>query len=73
MPDIHDFVVEGRTSFPIDMLRYDRCWPRTELDAGEVERSFRRVEGVRGVRVVSLSGLRAPTDGRWESFGWKVS
>lgn len=72
-PGFHTFVVEGRGSFPIDMLRYDSCWPTSEIDAGLVARSFERRQGVRRVETISITGMRAPTDGRWESFGWKVA
>ena len=27
------FEVQGRGEFPLDMLRYDLCWPATEGDA----------------------------------------
>jgi hypothetical protein len=69
----HEFVVSGRGSFPTDMLRYDSCWPATERDSATVAATFERIKGVREVREVSMRGLAAPTDGRWESFGWKVS
>lgn len=66
-----EFVVEGTGDFPFDMLRYDSCWPRTEVDSGNIERSFR----ARGMTrwEVRLKGLRMPTEARWESFGWKVT
>lgn len=35
-------VVEGSGTFPIDMLRYDRCVPETERDASEIAASFSR-------------------------------
>lgn len=28
-----EFKVTGRANFPIDMLRYGRCWPKTESDS----------------------------------------
>ena len=27
-------------AFPIDMLRYDRCWPVTEQDSGNIENTY---------------------------------
>jgi len=29
---IHTFRVEGTGDFPLDMLRYDQCWPRSQDD-----------------------------------------
>lgn len=68
-----EFTVEGRGSFPIDMLRYDSCWPAREgTDSFGIEASLRPRSG-RDKRKVTLVGLREPTVGRWESFGWKVA
>lgn len=72
MPAYHTFSVEGRGSFPVDMLRYDQCWPTSEVDASHVMATFERRTGVREARIVFLTGLTTPTDGRWESFGWRV-
>jgi hypothetical protein len=66
-----EFLVTGRGSFPIDMLRYDRCSPKSEFDSGEIERSF-QPRSHRATRLVALIGATEPTVGRWESFGWKV-
>lgn len=59
-----EYVVEGDGDFPIDMLRFDLCWPATERDA--------MVVGYRGKRTVMIRGLKVPTEGRWASFGWTV-
>ena len=65
------FTVRGKLPFPTDMLRYDGCWPATSADAQEMEDSISRVE--RGkVRTINMLSHRYPTDGRWESFMWKV-
>ena len=72
------FVVRGRWNFPIDMLRYDQCWPigdGLELIG----------HSIRGVRPDNSSDghsvklgrwvdhpSRRPTLGRWASFGWYV-
>ena len=67
-----EFTVEGRGSFPIDMLRYDSCWPASESrDSFEITASTRPRSG-RMKRRITLLGLREPTVGRWESFGWNV-
>ena len=59
------FTVEGSSPFPIDMLRYDLCWPAKADDAAWIPRSG-------SGRHINLKGLKTPTIGRWESFGWKV-
>ncbi len=58
------FAVRGRGRFPVDMLRYDRCWP--------VENANNIIdhEGLREVTLVSNE--RYITPGRWASFGWTV-
>lgn len=72
-------VVEGRGHFPIDMLRYDSCFPRTGEDAGKISRitkvpfqlSYQReIQSIVLIRR-SLNNLPATTE-RWESFGWRV-
>lgn len=60
-------------SFPVDMLRYDTCWPSTGDQAVLLtsviipERS--RLKGI--VRI-TLTGTQRPTSARWKSFGWDV-
>lgn len=64
-----DFQVRGSGEFPLDMLRYDACWPATEMDsatASDHERDRRRVN-------LRTASPNSPTPERWESFGWKVS
>lgn len=36
-PKLRTFKVTGAGQFPIDMLRYDACWPATEADAGKLQ------------------------------------
>jgi hypothetical protein len=51
------------------MLRYDACWPKEEgLD------SYRLAGFEHGRRRIVLYTDRefSPTEGRWNSFGWKV-
>ena len=62
--------------FPIDMLRYDHCWPKSEEDSMKIANSF-NIMNETGVEVVILRSNNenkswTPTSGRWESFGWKV-
>lgn len=68
-----EFTVEGSHEFPFDMLRYDRCWPKTEANDSinlAHPMSYTRRTATRQVTLVSINGL--PTVARWESFGWKV-
>lgn len=73
------FTVQGTGPFPIDMLRYDRCWPASEgSDSVALAATFDLrggglpYEAPYNTRSVCLIGLDQPTEGRWASFGWKV-
>lgn len=70
-----EFAVEGKNSFPLDMLRYDSCWPNRESEIGRMGATMMparfRSSGDEPV-VVHLQGLQEPTEGRWRSFGWEV-
>jgi len=69
------FKVEGEGVFPYDMLRYDNCWPRTQEAAAAMTHLTHRFSDQKDKHVVVelVSQLRAPTVGRWESFGWAVT
>lgn len=68
----HAFAVEGVWAFPLDMLRYDACWPDTQADAAAMARTFE--PGNRELVRVTLmcANPSAPTRERWNSFMWKV-
>lgn len=67
-PRMIRFIVEGRGPFPLDMLRHDEAWPRTETDANIAQDAERERRSV-----TLLSGrVTGPTHGRWASFGWPV-
>jgi hypothetical protein len=74
---VRKFTVRGSWNFPLDMLRYDGCWPSRGED---VQAIYSSITGERGVQEVTLStvtrtkqdALRFPTDDRWSSFNWKV-
>jgi len=77
---IIDFVVAGRGDFPMDMLRYDECWPQDTSDASLIARSLYEgvnADGRLGEWVIRLRRFSehkiGPTVARWESFGWKVT
>lgn len=55
---------------PFDMMRYDRASPKTEGDAGKLERLAHDRTAVEVDFVCYLYG--APTLGRWKSFGCEV-
>ena len=68
------FVVEGQGFFPLDMLRYDSCWPVDSDAVAEIHESVERGVGNpvhHRVRMLSANPT-GPTVDRWESFGWTV-
>jgi hypothetical protein len=67
------FSVEGPDPFPVDMLRYDACWPQGSDDVYEITASVDGARAHNPRRIVHLrSDLREPTEERWASFGWRV-
>ena len=74
---VQEFEVEGSGDFPMDMLRYDRCYPAREgTDSANLCASrYRRSRLPR--RKIMLRRLvtnrhAMPTSVRWESFGWWI-
>ena len=67
---IYSISVKGVVNFPIDMLRYDSCWPVSQDDAAQITASFghRHDEN----QPVRLNSYQKPTPERWKSFGWNV-
>lgn len=65
--------VEGRSAFPIDMLRYDSAIPAREEDSHRIQRMLDKDEAYRStrIRLVMTTGGE-PTRQRWESFHWFV-
>jgi hypothetical protein len=65
-----EFTVESTEGvFPIDMLRYDLCWPATQEDAHRIHDGTTQPRTPRNIK---LKGLKLPTFARWRSFGWTV-
>lgn len=69
----HFAKITGAGQFPIDMLRYEECWPSREApDSRVVAESFDGVERWE-VKVEKFydvkTGTRAWTPARWQSFG----
>jgi hypothetical protein len=67
---IHRFTVSGHMSFPLDMLRYDTCFPRATSDVDAMERNGERRTVV--LEALGKSFFWEPTFERWLSFGWTV-
>lgn len=63
--------------FPLDMMRYDRCTPRTQSDVNDIvisENLALELEPKPITMVHYSHGFRRwqPTVDRWKSFGWEV-
>jgi hypothetical protein len=71
-----EFEVIGSGEFPVDMLRYDHCYPASTEDAVKI--SYHRQDGVlyneyRTIRLATVEhgkGVEQVTPRRWQSFGW---
>lgn len=59
-----EFIVEGSDTFPVDMLRYDACWPADMESASYML--------ARGRRKIRLASHVAPTPERWATFMWRI-
>ena len=67
------FTVTGSGTFPLDMLRYDRCFPRDSTDCALMDNSdYQRKRTVRLAIDDARRGRSAVTEARWQSFGWTV-
>lgn len=71
---ICEFTVSGKGYFPLDMLRYDSCWPAdgdsvSNLTFIPVEQEISKEE----IREVILHTYGGVTMGRWLSFSWPVT
>ena len=69
MPKIRELQVDGGGRFPLDMLRYDSCWPQSGED---VEKIAMEAGAPRRVIKLYTASPAGPTLGRWESFMWRV-
>jgi len=67
---ITEFKVRGFGSFPLDMLRYDSCFPQNSNDAFRIGDPDNKEE----ITLVHYWGHRGwrPTFDRWKSFLWSV-
>ena len=67
---LHEATVHVRGRFPVDMLRYDSCFPATAEDASAITDSVReRPRGTGRVRLQAFSKNKIHwTPARWKSF-----
>jgi hypothetical protein len=72
----YKFTVIGKGRFPLDMLRYDACWPQSTEDGATISMSLdkecRELRPASGWQV-QLMGVNPATAARWSSFGWTVA
>jgi len=64
------FTVIGHGTFPLDMLRYDACYPIDSESVSGLE--YDRDNRHEPRKVQLRSHLNSPTNARWASFGWLV-
>ena len=62
---IFNFSVTGKGSFPLDMLRYDSCWPTGKDCADELTQKDTK-------RKIHLKSIYTPTPARWKRLGWPI-
>ncbi len=69
----HEAVIEGKGTFPLDMLRYDQCYPATAEDSDTIERLMEPGGASTGVWTVNVRAYSRVKDHwtpeRWRSFG----
>lgn len=60
--------------FPIDMLRFDSCWPADESDSNYIIAAYEGREVPHPIKLVHWSTAQAwtPHEKRWKSFDWVV-
>ena len=68
---IVEIVAVGRGEFPMDMLRYDSCWPASEVDSYVIADSLKKYGEWQVVLRKNVdAGVREPwMKPRWSSFG----
>jgi hypothetical protein len=71
-PKVKHYIVEGSGAFPIDMLRYDCCWPSDLQSVESVSMNLEWGEPYFKTRRVQISSTEYPTPDRWRSFCWPI-
>lgn len=72
MKKTRQFTVRGRCPFPLDMLRYDHCYPYQQRDVGVIEKSQRDNHRSTWYVITLETNGSAPTESRWSELGWWV-
>ena len=80
MPYVQTFKVRGSGNFPLDMLRYEQCFPDTSEDSINMA-SVGTVGTIYGedipptrnitLRRYTIERFRPVSRARWSSFGWQ--
>lgn len=69
----NEFIIRGIGELPLDMMRYDRATPLTQMDVSIANNhESREVSEIKLVRFAQNKN-DGPTVDRWKSFGWQVS
>lgn len=64
--------VRGSFRFPLDMLRYDHCWPKSEGDSNKILATFDDPTLPPQLVELYTDNPRFPKGDRWRSYGWEV-
>jgi hypothetical protein len=70
------FTVTGRGAFPLDMLRYDGCYPVHPEDVDQIQQSLDprwRRDRKEAFKIRMATYKQIPTKERWSSFIWHVT
>lgn len=69
-----EFSVTGTFQFPVDMLRYDACFPADETQSAYIESTRHAPALPVTVRLARYTrrDMAPVTPDRWKSFGWTV-
>jgi hypothetical protein len=68
------FDVTGRGPFPLDMLRYDHCWPASQDAVSRIGASLSPQREPAAEQTIRLrrwtNEPKASLNPRWHSYGW---
>ena len=71
-PHQNKAIIRGSGAFPLDMLRYDQCFPASEEDSRKIAQSIEDFYKRDWMIRVRKNSSHEFTVGRWESFGCTV-
>ncbi len=72
------FIVSGKSSFPLDMLRVDMCFPFNKTDAEKIELSaldpYKQNEKFVEITLATVvdNETQGLSTGWWKDYGWEV-